>query len=148
MFVSACSPVLAAARSSGRLHLSRTVSSTAGCRSSKDAPTTTSATSGPSSQDRMRNQQTSLSKGQKMYLMFSGKYRSMAEIPDEMSNITANAELTKARIGLNMVIAAITVVVMAGAIFWGKRRARQGEFIEGRMIEWHQEIRDGAKAEK
>ncbi|KAH8295761.1 hypothetical protein KR018_007765 [Drosophila ironensis] len=80
-------------------------------------------------------------------LVWSGKYKSPAEVPNFVSQEEMERCRNKMRIRLANIMIGLTAIGCAIMIYSGKQAAKRGESVSKMNLEWHKQFNDeGANA--
>ncbi|XP_064121088.1 UPF0389 protein CG9231-like [Macrobrachium nipponense] len=81
-------------------------------------------------------------------LVWGGKFKNVSEVPKYVSQDTMERARNKARIKINLMMCAATVVGCLLMVMSGKRAQREGQSLIKINQEWHRKNKEEAEAEK
>ncbi|XP_066976534.1 UPF0389 protein CG9231 [Macrobrachium rosenbergii] len=81
-------------------------------------------------------------------LVWGGKFKSVSEVPNYVSQDTMERARNKARIKINLMMCAATVVGCLLMVMSGKKAQREGKSLVKMNQEWHRKNKEEAEAEK
>ncbi|KAH8410778.1 hypothetical protein KR222_007580 [Zaprionus bogoriensis] len=85
---------------------------------------------------------------EKRFLVWSGKYKSTAEVPSYVSQEVMERCRNKIRIMVANVMIGLTVVGCGIMIYSGKQAAKRGESVTKQNLEWHNQFNQAANEAK
>ncbi|XP_017072436.1 UPF0389 protein CG9231 [Drosophila eugracilis] len=80
-------------------------------------------------------------------LVWTGKYKSQAEVPNFVSQDVMERCRNKIRIRLANIMIALTAVGCAIMVYSGKQAAKRGESVTKMNLEWHKQFNDPHQSE-
>jgi len=83
----------------------------------------------------------------KKSLVWDKRYKSIAEVPDELPQATIVSCRNKMRIRVNLFMILLTALAALAMVYTGKERAKTGDSVEKRNLEKHRQLR-AAKLEE
>lgn len=87
-----------------------------------------------------------VNKLERFFLVWGGNYKTMAEVPDHVSQDTLERARNKARIKFNLMMAAATLFACLLMVYLGKKARNEGVSVVKINEEWHKRINEEAKA--
>lgn len=75
-------------------------------------------------------------------LVWGGKYKTIAEVPDLVSQDTLERARNKARIKINLMMIGVTVLGCLAMIYSGKKAQAAGESVVKINQDWHKKINE------
>ncbi|XP_016959277.2 UPF0389 protein CG9231 [Drosophila biarmipes] len=75
-------------------------------------------------------------------LVWTGKYKSAAEVPNFVSQDVMERCRNKMRIRLANIMIALTAVGCAIMVYSGKQAAKRGDSVTKMNLEWHKQFKD------
>lgn len=90
-----------------------------------------------------------VSKLEKFFLVWGGKYKTIAEVPDHVNQDVLERARNKARIKINIWMCVATLFGCLGMIYSGKKARERGESVSKMNEDWHKKHNEaeGAKTE-
>ncbi|XP_076046276.1 UPF0389 protein CG9231 [Oratosquilla oratoria] len=88
-----------------------------------------------------------VNKLERYLLVWGGKYKSLDEVPNFVRQDTMERARNKARIKINLMMAAATLFGCGLMIWSGKRAQARGESVAKQNLEWHRKIKEEAEKE-
>ncbi|XP_068230451.1 UPF0389 protein CG9231 [Palaemon carinicauda] len=85
---------------------------------------------------------------EKYLLVWGGKFKSISEVPAFVSQDTMERSRNKARIKINLMMCAATVVACFLMVLSGKKAQREGQNITNMNQEWHRKQREADQAKE
>ncbi|XP_001352953.2 UPF0389 protein GA21628 [Drosophila pseudoobscura] len=79
---------------------------------------------------------------EKRFLVWSGKYKSQAEVPAFVSQDEMERVRNKMRIRLANIMIALTVIGCGIMVYSGKQAAKRGESVSKMNLEWHKQFNE------
>ncbi|XP_016931052.4 UPF0389 protein CG9231 [Drosophila suzukii] len=80
-------------------------------------------------------------------LVWTGKYKTAAEVPNFVSQDVMERCRNKMRIRLANIMIALTAVGCAIMVYSGKQAAKRGESVTKMNLEWHKQFKDPQESE-
>ncbi|EDW95311.1 UPF0389 protein CG9231 [Drosophila yakuba] len=80
-------------------------------------------------------------------LVWTGKYKTQAEVPNFVSQDVMERCRNKMRIRLANIMIALTAVGCAIMVYSGKQAAKRGESVTKMNLEWHKQFKDPQQSE-
>jgi len=77
----------------------------------------------------------------KKSLVWDKRYKSIAEVPDELPQATIVSCRNKMRIRVNLFMILLTALAALAMVYTGKERAKTGDSVEKRNLEKHRQLR-------
>ncbi|XP_054257316.1 UPF0389 protein CG9231 [Macrosteles quadrilineatus] len=102
---------------------------------------------GMSAQELVRNV-IKVSDWNKRLLVFSGRYKSMKDVPDHLPFGTVDKERNRVRIKVANYMMIATVFGCLFTAWSGRKAAESGDSVEKRQLDWHKEYNEKAKKEE
>ncbi|XP_023313230.1 UPF0389 protein CG9231 isoform X1 [Anoplophora glabripennis] len=84
---------------------------------------------------------------EKRFLVWTGKYKKIEDVPNFVSQSTIERARNRMRIRIANYMMLATAVGCIIMIYSGKQAAKRGESVQKQNIEWHRKIKEEAKAE-
>ncbi|KAI8041106.1 UPF0389 protein CG9231 [Drosophila gunungcola] len=81
-------------------------------------------------------------------LVWTGKYKTQAEVPNFVSQDVMERCRNKMRIRLANIMIALTAIGCAIMVYSGKQAAKRGESVTKMNLEWHKQFKDPQEGEK
>merc|ERR1739845_122315 len=81
---------------------------------------------------------------ERFILVWSGKYKSVEEVPPLVSQATLELARNKARITINLGMGAATLLACLAMVWLGKKDAAEGKNVTDMNLEWHRQINEAA----
>lgn len=85
---------------------------------------------------------------EKFFLVWGGKYKSVADVPDLVSQSTLERARNKARIKVNLMMCAVTLFACLAMIYSGKRAKASGESVVKMNEDWHKSVKEAEFAKQ
>ncbi|XP_042885386.1 UPF0389 protein CG9231-like [Penaeus japonicus] len=85
---------------------------------------------------------------EKYLLVWGGKYKSIADVPDLVSQDALERARNKARIKINIWMGVATLFGCIYMIWSGKKAHREGQSLLNMNVEWHRKVNEEAKLAK
>ncbi|KAK4307061.1 hypothetical protein Pmani_021153 [Petrolisthes manimaculis] len=85
---------------------------------------------------------------EKRILVWGGKYKSVDEVPDFVSQDSLDRAQNKARIKINLMMVAATLLACLTMVYSGKRAQEAGESVVKMNEDWHKAINKEAEEAK
>ncbi|XP_047497452.1 UPF0389 protein CG9231-like [Penaeus chinensis] len=85
---------------------------------------------------------------EKFLMVWGGKYKSMDEVPEYISQDSLERARNKARIKINMLMGLATLIGCFVMIWSGKRAQREGQTVVKMNEEWHRKMKEEASKAK
>ncbi|EDV97991.1 UPF0389 protein CG9231 [Drosophila grimshawi] len=79
---------------------------------------------------------------EKRFLVWSGKYKSTADVPGFVSQEEMERCRNKMRIRLANVMIGLTIVGCGIMVYSGKQAAKRGESVTKQNLEWHNQFKE------
>jgi len=76
------------------------------------------------------------------YLVWSGIFKSAADIPTALEEPVLNRARSWGRIRLNLFFLFLAGVFAVGMVYSGKQAAKRGESVEKMNLEWHRKLNE------
>ncbi|XP_017127727.1 UPF0389 protein CG9231 [Drosophila elegans] len=80
-------------------------------------------------------------------LVWTGKYKTQAEVPNFVSQDVMERCRNKMRIRLANIMIALTAIGCAIMVYSGKQAAKRGESVTKMNLEWHKQFKDPQEGE-
>uniref|UniRef100_A0A6P4FAT1 UPF0389 protein CG9231 n=1 Tax=Drosophila rhopaloa TaxID=1041015 RepID=A0A6P4FAT1_DRORH len=80
-------------------------------------------------------------------LVWTGKYKTQAEVPNFVSQDVMERCRNKMRIRLANIMIALTAIGCAIMVYSGKQAAKRGESVTKMNLEWHNQFKDPKERE-
>ncbi|XP_067010896.2 UPF0389 protein GA21628 [Anabrus simplex] len=77
---------------------------------------------------------------EKRFLVWSGKYKRMEDVPPTVSQETMEKARNKARIKISNYMMVGTILACVIFVYSGKQAAKRGESVTKMNLDWHQEV--------
>ncbi|XP_063238066.1 UPF0389 protein CG9231 [Bacillus rossius redtenbacheri] len=84
----------------------------------------------------------------KYCLVWTGKYKSVSEVPEKLSHSVLDMALNKMRVKISIYMMGATVLGCFAFVFAGKRMAKEGDSLAKRTIDHHAQLREEARRER
>ncbi|KAJ6641118.1 UPF0389 protein [Pseudolycoriella hygida] len=81
---------------------------------------------------------------EKKFLVWTGKYKSVEEVPEYVSPQVMERTRNKIRIKVANIMVCLTILGCIGAIYSGKKAAESGESVEKMNLDWHKKYNEDA----
>lgn len=85
---------------------------------------------------------------EKYLLVWGGKFKSVADVPELVSQDVLERARNKARIKINIWMGVATLFGCAYMIWSGKKAHREGQSLLNMNLEWHRKVNEEAKVAK
>ncbi|XP_063590105.1 UPF0389 protein GA21628-like [Penaeus indicus] len=85
---------------------------------------------------------------EKFLMVWGGKYKSMVDVPDFVSQDSLERARNKARIKINLLMGLATLIGCFFMILSGKKAQREGQSVVKMNEEWHKKMREEASKAK
>lgn len=82
---------------------------------------------------------------EKRFLVWTGKYKKVEDVPNFVSQQTVERARNRMRIRIANYMMLATAIGCIGMIYSGKQAAKRGESVQKQNLEWHKEIKEGSK---
>lgn len=79
---------------------------------------------------------------EKRFLVWSGKYKSVDDVPPTVSQHTMEKARNKARIKIANYMILATIIACIGFVYSGKQAAKRGESVQKMNLDWHKEVNE------
>lgn len=104
--------------------------------------TTKQSSSGTSSEGRMGLIDHRVGKLDKFILVWGGRYKTVAEVPDRVSLDALELARNKARIKINIMMCVATVFGCIAMVYSGKKAREAGESVVKMNQDWHKKMKE------
>lgn len=78
---------------------------------------------------------------EKRFLVWTGKYKSVDEVPDRVNQNVVERARNRMRIRIANYMMAATIIGCLLMVYSGKRAAQKGESVAKQNLEWHKSMR-------
>uniref|UniRef100_A0A0P4WFB8 Uncharacterized protein n=1 Tax=Scylla olivacea TaxID=85551 RepID=A0A0P4WFB8_SCYOL len=85
---------------------------------------------------------------EKLLLVWGGKYKSVADVPNLVSQDALERARNKARIKINIMMCVATLLGCFAMIYSGKKARDAGESVVKTNLDWHKKINEQYKKEQ
>ncbi|XP_037934473.1 UPF0389 protein CG9231 [Teleopsis dalmanni] len=85
---------------------------------------------------------------EKRFLVWSGKYKNISDIPSHVSYEEMERCRNKVRIRLANIMIGLTIVGCCIMIYSGKQAAKRGESVSKQNLDWHKQYNESVKVEE
>lgn len=85
---------------------------------------------------------------EKLLLVWGGKYKAVADVPDLVSQDTLERARNKARIKINIMMCVVTLLGCFAMIYSGKKARDAGESVVKTNLDWHKKVNEEYKREQ
>lgn len=85
---------------------------------------------------------------EKKFLVWTGKYKTIADVPDSVSVDVIEKARNRIRIRAANYMIGLTIIGCVIFVISGKEAAKRGESVKKMNLDWHKQIKEEAKAEK
>ncbi|CAH1985159.1 unnamed protein product [Acanthoscelides obtectus] len=79
---------------------------------------------------------------EKKFLVWTGKYKTVDEVPPLVSQVTMERCRNRMRIKISNYMMAATALGCFAMVYLGKRAAKSGDTVVKQNIEWHKKIKE------
>lgn len=83
---------------------------------------------------------------EKRFLVWTGKYKSIDEVPTFVNQHVVEKARNRMRIRIANYMIVATIIGCIAMVYSGKQAVKRGESITQENIEWHRQLREEAKA--
>ncbi|XP_021929941.1 UPF0389 protein CG9231 isoform X2 [Zootermopsis nevadensis] len=85
---------------------------------------------------------------QKYALVWSGTYKSVADVPERVSHGVIDSALNKVRVKIAVYMMIATALLAGAAVYSGKKAAQRGDSLAVRGLAYHAKLHEEAAKEK
>ncbi|MPC31540.1 UPF0389 protein [Portunus trituberculatus] len=103
---------------------------------------------GPSNFGRLGLTDHKVNRFEKLLLVWGGKYKSVADVPNLVSQDTLERARNKARIKINIMMCVVTLLGCFAMVYAGKRARDAGESVVKINLDWHKKVNEDYKKEQ
>ncbi|KAJ3664960.1 hypothetical protein Zmor_000488 [Zophobas morio] len=82
---------------------------------------------------------------EKRFLVWTGKYKSVAEVPTFVEQNVVERARNRMRIRIANYMMAATALACVVMVYFGKQAAQRGDSVAKQNLEWHRQVNEEAK---
>ncbi|XP_063611486.1 UPF0389 protein CG9231-like [Penaeus indicus] len=112
------------------------------------APATAAACGGATPAGKLGLRDHHVNRLEKYLLVWGGKFKSVADVPELVSQDVLERARNKARIKINIWMGVATLLGCVYMIWSGKKAHREGQSLLNMNLEWHRKVNEEAKLAK